>query len=60
VTHSIGRFVRTIKRVAGMPDYEAYVDHLRAVHPDCTIASERDYYDLYLRGRYDGKATRCC
>ncbi len=57
---SMVRLVHMIKRIAGMPDYTAYVAHLREAHPDRAIPSEREYYDLYLRSRYEGKATRCC
>ena len=48
------------KRIVGMPNYTAYVAHLRAAHPDCAIPSEREYYDLYLEGKYRAGGSRCC
>jgi uncharacterized short protein YbdD (DUF466 family) len=54
------RIVATLRRIAGMPDYEAYLEHLRAHHPECSLPSEREYYDLYLSGRYGNGTTRCC
>lgn len=51
---------RGLKRIAGMPNYEAYVEHLRACHPECPVPSEREYYELYLKGRYEGGGMRCC
>ena len=42
MTQQMSRFARMIKRVAGMPDYEAYVAHLRDAHPDCAIPTERE------------------
>ena len=54
------KLVAGFKRVVGMPDYAAYVAHLRAVHPDAPVPSEREYFDAYLKGRYESGPTRCC
>ena len=54
------RCVATLKRIAGMPDYEAYVEHLATCHPECPVPSEREYYELYLKQRYEGGGMRCC
>jgi uncharacterized short protein YbdD (DUF466 family) len=43
-----------------MPDYRAYVEHLRACHPDRPVPSEREFYDEYVRTRYGDGPTRCC
>ena len=49
-----------VKRIAGMPNYEAYLEHLRTCHPECPLPSEGEYYELYLKGRYEGGGMRCC
>jgi uncharacterized short protein YbdD (DUF466 family) len=49
-----------VKRIAGMPNYEAYLEHLRSCHPECPLPSEREYYELYLKQRYAGGGMRCC
>lgn len=54
------RWLRAVRRIAGMPDYEQYVAHLRSAHPGCPIPSERQYFEEYLRARYEGGPTRCC
>lgn len=51
---------RTIRAVAGMPDYAAYCAHLRAAHPERSIPTERAYFEEYLTHRYSGGPTRCC
>lgn len=56
----LAEIVRGIKRVCGMPDYERYVQHLRACHPDHPVPSEREYFDLYVKSRYSDGPTRCC
>ena len=50
----------TLKRIAGMPDYERYVTHLRECHPDRPVPSEREYYDEFVKGKYGAGASRCC
>jgi uncharacterized short protein YbdD (DUF466 family) len=50
----------TVRRVAGMPDYAAHIEHLRRFHPDCPIPSEREYFDQFVRSRYGDGPTRCC
>jgi uncharacterized short protein YbdD (DUF466 family) len=54
------RVLRVVRRVAGMPDYAAHVEHLRQSHPERPIPSRRQFYDDYLRARYADGPTRCC
>jgi len=54
------RFIAALKRVTGMPNYEAYLEHLRMHHPDSPVPSEREYFDEYLKGKYGGGFGRCC
>jgi uncharacterized short protein YbdD (DUF466 family) len=54
------RMVRVVRRIAGMPDYAAHVEHLRRWHPERPIPSPRQFYDDYLRARYADGPTRCC
>ena len=57
----LARTATTVKRIVGMPNYDAYVAHLRAHDPDCAIPNEKEYYDLYLEGKYNGgPGSRCC
>jgi uncharacterized short protein YbdD (DUF466 family) len=56
----IGALLAQLKRVFGMPDYAAYVAHVRAHHPDCPVPTEREFYDEYIRTRYADGPTRCC
>jgi uncharacterized short protein YbdD (DUF466 family) len=49
-----------LRRLAGMPDYAAYVEHARRCHPDAPLLSERDFFRDYLRARYADGPSRCC
>jgi uncharacterized short protein YbdD (DUF466 family) len=54
------RVLATIKRIAGMPDYETHVRHLRECHPERAVPTPGEFYDDYLRYRYESGPTRCC
>ena len=56
----VGALLAGLKRVCGMPDYAAYIAHLRAHHPDRPVPTEREFYDEYVRTRYADGPTRCC
>lgn len=49
-----------VKRLLGMPDYRAYVAHLRSHHPDRPVPTEREFFDEYVRTRYADGPNRCC
>ena len=53
-------FPSFLRRIAGMPDYELHLRHLRQCHPEQRVPSEREYFEEYLRTRYQAGPTRCC
>ena len=54
------RMALAVRRIAGMPDYPAYVEHVRRCHPGRPVPTEREFFDQYLRARYADGPTRCC
>jgi uncharacterized short protein YbdD (DUF466 family) len=54
------RLSQTLRQVAGMPDYQRYLEHLQRCHPDRPIPTEKDYYQEFLGTRYQDGPTRCC
>ncbi len=54
------RVMSAVRCIAGMPDYVAYVEHLRRCHPDQPVPTERQFYDEFTRSRYGDGPTRCC
>ena len=56
----MSKLLSLLKRLAGMPDYPAYLEHQRACHPGEAPLSEREFYDRYLETRYGGAGSRCC
>lgn len=48
------------RRVIGAPDYERYVAHVRACHPDRTPMTRPEFERERLASRYDKPGSRCC
>ena len=59
-TARLDLLMTALRRIVGMPDYTAYLAHLRAAHPERPVPTERQYFDEYLKGRYEAGPTRCC
>lgn len=57
---SLRSILDIIRRIAGMPDYAAYLEHLKGCHPDKPVPTEREFYESYLQTRYGDGPTRCC
>jgi uncharacterized short protein YbdD (DUF466 family) len=54
------RISSLLRKIAGMPDYIAYAEHLRSCHPDQPVPTERQFYEDFIRRRYGDGPTRCC
>jgi len=55
--HALARGARL---AIGIPDYEAYVMHLRARHPDRTPMNREAFFKERLQARYGRGRSRCC
>jgi uncharacterized short protein YbdD (DUF466 family) len=56
----VERFLRLVRRVAGMPDYPAYIEHLQRCPPGRPVPSRREFFDEFVRARSGEGPTRCC
>jgi uncharacterized short protein YbdD (DUF466 family) len=54
------RWVSGARRILGVPDYDAYIAHLRARHPERTVPTRAEFFADRLRTRYRDGAGRCC
>ena len=57
---ALSNLLSAVRRIAGMPDYAAHLDHLRRCHPGCVLPTEREFYEEHIEARYAEGATRCC
>ena len=52
--------VRTARLAVGVPDYDAYVAHVRAHHPGGVPMDRATFFGERLRARYGRGRARCC
>ena len=52
--------VAATRRIAGIPDYDTYVAHVRAHHPERAIPSEAEFFADRQEARYRAGGGRCC
>jgi uncharacterized short protein YbdD (DUF466 family) len=52
----------TARLMVGMPDYDAYVRHMTASHPDQPVMDRVQFFRDRQEARYGGKggSGRCC
>jgi uncharacterized short protein YbdD (DUF466 family) len=58
--HPVTRLLAWVRTIAGMPNYGAYLEHLRRCHPESPVPSERLFYEEFIKSRYGDGPTRCC
>jgi uncharacterized short protein YbdD (DUF466 family) len=56
----VAKLLVALRKIAGMPDYAAHLEHLRQCHTGEPIPTERQFYEEFLRTRYTDGPTRCC
>jgi uncharacterized short protein YbdD (DUF466 family) len=47
-------------QIFGIPDYERYLAHAAAHHPDEPLLSRREFYLASIDRKYTGRGPRCC
>jgi uncharacterized short protein YbdD (DUF466 family) len=56
--------VRTARLMIGIPDYDTYVQHVRATHPDKPVMTYEEFFVERQNARYGvgkgGRMFRCC
>ena len=60
VRQAFRSLLSAVRRIAGMPDYAAHVEHLRRCHPESPVPTEREFYEAFVEARYADGPTRCC
>jgi uncharacterized short protein YbdD (DUF466 family) len=55
------RLLETANLMVGVPDYDAYVAHVRTVHPGAAVMTREAFFRERQASRYgDGGRFRCC
>jgi uncharacterized short protein YbdD (DUF466 family) len=56
----LGRVGVVIRRIIGAPDYDHYLAHMRARHPELTPLSRDRFIATQLQARFEKSGARCC
>jgi len=51
---------QTLRLIAGLPSYDAYLAHLRRHHPEKTPLTEAEFARDRQAARFGGSNARCC
>ena len=54
------RAAQTARLAVGMPDYDAYVAHVRQRHPDAAPMTREEFFRERQAARYGRGSSRCC
>jgi uncharacterized short protein YbdD (DUF466 family) len=60
VRERVQRVLDVVRTVIGAPDYNRYVEHMHAHHPECSVASRDEFMQQRLESRYSRPGSRCC
>jgi uncharacterized short protein YbdD (DUF466 family) len=54
------QWMSVLRVLIGVPDYDRYVRHMRARHPDRALLSKEEFVNARLNARYSRPGSRCC
>lgn len=54
------RLTQMLRLMVGVGDYQRYLAHQRAHHPDAPVLSEAQYFAARQQARYGKNGQRCC
>ena len=54
------RLRQACRQMFGIPDFDRYLAHMHARHPDAPVLSEREFHAMAIDRRYGASRPRCC
>lgn len=62
ISKALLRVKQSLRLMVGVPDYDAYVSHMKSAHPEQSIMSYPDFFRERQEARYGakGRLNRCC
>lgn len=57
---SIQRAACVLRRIIGVPDYDRYLAHVHAHHPDAVPLSHDEFVRQHMLDKYTTPGGRCC
>ncbi len=56
----LGRAGSVVRRIIGAPDYDHYLAHMSARHPELVPLSRESFMAAQLQARFEKPGARCC
>jgi uncharacterized short protein YbdD (DUF466 family) len=56
----VARVLAVIRRIVGVPDYDAYVAHLHAHHPGTEPLGQNAFLQKCWEDKYTKPGNKCC
>lgn len=56
----VAPIARALRAMAGVPDYDHYVAHMRRRHPDAALLSRAELFAARQSDRFERPGGRCC
>jgi uncharacterized short protein YbdD (DUF466 family) len=60
VTMAAAAVAAAVRRIVGVPDYDAYVRHVRAHHPGDLPPTREQFLQQCWEQKYSKPGNRCC
>ena len=57
---SVRRGAAIVRRIIGVPDYDRYIAHMSAHHPDAVPLTAKEFEITRMNDRYNRPGSRCC
>ena len=51
---------QSLRLMVGVPDYQGYLNHMKATHPERAPMSYEAFFRERQQARYGGGSGRCC
>ena len=58
--NSVRRGAAIVRRIIGVPDYDTYIAHMSAHHPDAVPLTAKEFEITRMNDRYSRPGSRCC
>ena len=60
VRNRTSRVADVVRRIIGVPDYDRYLAHAHAHHPDVAPMTREEFIQQRLVDKYSRPGSRCC
>ena len=60
LARALARVLPVVRRIVGVPDYDAYRKHMAMHHPDQPLLTNDEFAEEQMTAKYSRPGQRCC